>query len=122
MNNIFTSYGAKVKKRLEIENIQLDLDTAIPLGLIINELVTNSIKYAFPTGKGTITIKLTTKNNKITLTVADNGIGLPENINIEKTETLGLKLVNILTKQINGKLTLKTNQGTKYKITFKKLD
>ncbi|HHW16810.1 MAG TPA: histidine kinase, partial [Methanothermobacter sp.] len=46
----------------------------------------------------------------------------PENINIEKTETLGLKLVNILTKQINGKLTLKTNQGTKYKITFKKLD
>ena len=107
---------------MEIENIQLDLDTAIPLGLIINELVTNSIKYAFPTGKGTITIKLTTKNNKITLTVADNGIGLPENINIEKTETLGLKLVNILTKQINGKLTLKTNQGTKYKITFKKLD
>ena len=122
VNNIFTSYGAKVKKRLEIENIQLDLDTAIPLGLIINELVTNSIKYAFPTGKGTITIKLTTKNNKVTLTVADNGIGLPENINIEKTETLGLKLVNILTKQINGKLTLKTNQGTKYKITFKKLD
>lgn len=77
-------YKAKIKKELEIENIQLDIDTAVPLGLIINELATNSIKHAFPTGKGTITIKLTTKNNKIELTVADNGIGMPENIKPEK--------------------------------------
>lgn len=113
-------YNTKIKKELEIENIQLDIDTAVPLGLIINELATNSIKYAFPNGKGTITIKLTTKNNKIELTVADNGIGLPESIDLKKTKTLGLKLVNILTKQLNGKINLKTKPGTKFKITIPK--
>ncbi|WP_455240680.1 sensor histidine kinase [Methanothermobacter tenebrarum] len=90
------------------------------MGIIINELATNSIKYAFPNKKGTITIKLTTQKDKIELTVADDGIGLPDSIDPEKTETLGLKLVNILTKQINGKINLKTKPGTQFKITFPK--
>ncbi|MBC7089263.1 MAG: PAS domain S-box protein [Methanobacteriales archaeon] len=119
IDNIFLSYKAKIKKKLEIQDIKLDIDTAIPLGLIINELITNSIKYAFPTGEGTITIKLTTNDDNIELIVADDGIGLPESIDLEKTETLGLKLVNILTKQIDGKITLKTGQGTQFKIIFK---
>ncbi|BAW31083.1 MAG TPA: PAS domain S-box protein [Methanothermobacter sp.] len=118
LEDLVILYKAKIKKKLKIEKIQLDLDTAIPLGLIINELATNSIKYAFPNGKGTITIKLTKQKNKIKLTIADDGIGLPENIKPEKTETLGLKLVNILTKQLNGKITHKTKPGTKFKITF----
>jgi len=118
LEDLVIFYKAKIKKKLEIENIHLDIDTAIPLGLIINELVTNALKYAFPTGKGTITIKLTTQKDKIELIIVDDGIGLPESIDIEKTETLGLKLVNILTMQLNGKISLKTRPGTQFKITF----
>ena len=89
-----------IKTDMIIENINLNIDTAIPLGLIVNELVTNNVKHAFPQSEGTITIKLKSLNEQMELTFADNGIGLPKGMDIENTKTLGLKLVKSLVNQL----------------------
>ncbi len=110
-----------IKTNMIIEDINLNIDTAIPLGLIVNELVTNSVKHAFPQSEGTITIKLKPLHEQIELTIADNGIGLPKDFDLEKTETLGLKIVNSLVNQIDGKIKLDMTDGTEFKINFKEL-
>ena len=89
-----------IKTDMIIENINLNIDTAIPLGLIVNELVTNNVIHAFPQSEGTITIKLKSLNEQMELTIADNGIGLPKGMDIENTKTLGLKLVKSLVNQL----------------------
>ncbi|MCG2828465.1 PAS domain S-box protein [Methanothermobacter sp. K4] len=122
VGDIIISHGGSVRKNLEIEDMELDLDTAIPLGLIINELVTNSIKYAFPDGRGTITIGMRKADGSIELVVADDGVGLPEDTDPSSTDTLGLKLVSLLTKQLNGKMTLDVDGGTKFSIVFRNVD
>lgn len=122
--DIFSSYGIKfgsIKSVLDIEEVNLNIDTAIPLGLIVNELVTNCVKYAFPKGEGTITINLKSFQDKMEFTIADDGIGMPKNIDIKNTNTLGLQLVNGLVNQIDGSIDLDRNHGTKFKITFKEL-
>lgn len=122
VSDIFYSYGIKtgtIKYVLNIENINIAVETAIPLGLIINELVTNSLKYAFPKCEGTIKIELKQSKEVLKLIVADNGIGLPKKINIYNTSTLGLQLVNNLVNQIDGQIELDRNNGTSFKITFK---
>ncbi len=103
------------------KNISLDIDTAIPLGLIINELVSNSFKHAFKNKtKGIIEVVLEKPGTTdYKLTVSDNGIGLADNLNIEKADSLGLKLVNILTRQLKGKLTFHKNDVTGFSIIFK---
>ncbi len=110
---------------MDIEGIPLDIDVAIPCGLIINELVTNSLKHAFPiteTNKfadtGEIQIKFHSNDKKTMLTVADNGIGFPKNFELGYAETSGLRLVNKLVKQLNGEIELNINDGTEFKITF----
>ncbi len=113
------------------ENVFFDMDTAVPLGMIVNELVSNSLKYAFPDmDKGEIQIKLfgnrlnndkrefSKKVNKYTLIVSDNGVGIPESINFENTETLGLQLVNILVDQLDGEIELKRDKGIEFIIRF----
>jgi two-component system, sensor histidine kinase PdtaS len=102
------------------QNIQLDIDTAIPIGLIINELVSNAYKYAFlKQEKGSIEIELAQLTlNDFRLTVQDNGVGLLEAIDWENPPTLGLKLVNILTNQINGILHIENQKGTRFIIDF----
>ena len=124
VSDIFYSYGIKsglIESVLEIDDINLNIDTAIPLGLIVNELVTNSVKYAFPQGEGTIKIKLKSLQDRMELVISDNGIGLPEEFNLEKTETLGFQLVKSLTDQIDGEIELDKSQGTRFKVTFKEL-
>ena len=111
-----------IKTNLDIQEIKLNIDTAIPLGLIINELLTNIIKYAFTNFKGTVTIKLISRPDEIELTIADDGIGLPENIDIENSKTLGLQLVNNLINQLEGKLEIDTHNGTEFKIYFNQLN
>ncbi|MGB9936994.1 MAG: histidine kinase dimerization/phosphoacceptor domain -containing protein [Methanobacterium sp.] len=113
-----------IKLKLDVENVTLDLNTAIPCGLIINELVTNSLKHAFPNGKcGKICIEMRSFNeNKYELIVADNGNGFPEEFNFENTETLGLQLVTSLVNQLDGTIKLDKNNGTGFKIIFNKLD
>ena len=111
-----------IKTELDIEDIEMNMETAIPCGLIINELITNSIKYAFPEHKGTIKITLKSYSNELELIIADNGIGLPKNIYLKINETIGLQLVYSLVKELNGKLKLDMSHGTEFKITFKELE
>ena len=105
---------------LNIDDISIDIDKAVPCGLLLNELITNAIKHAFPQdrhGKITITLKKT-KDENLNLTVHDNGIGLPEGIDIADTKTLGLQLVNILTIQLEGILKIQKKEGTLFTIRF----
>jgi PAS domain S-box-containing protein len=122
--DILYSYGIQIgtiKTELSIEDIKFNIDTAIPLGLIINELITNSVKYAFPQNGGTITIKLKSLLNKFELIIADNGIGIPKDIDPENTATLGLRLVTTLINQLEGKLKVDMDNGTEFKIIFNQL-
>jgi PAS domain S-box-containing protein len=122
VNNVLYSYGVNgsIVPEFDIEDLKVDIDTGIPLGLIINELVTNSIKYAFPQRSGNIKLQFKS-NDDYELLVADDGVGLPEDVNIETTDSLGLQLVNSLVKQLDGRLEVDRNEGTKYKIIFKRL-
>lgn len=119
------NYG-KVKLNVDVKNVSLGIDYAIPCGLIINELVSNSLKYAFPkdfvnSSQNAINIKLCSRGkNEIELTVSDNGVGIPKAINYKKTKSLGLHLVNLLVEdQFQGKLKLRRVKGTNFQIRFK---
>jgi PAS domain S-box-containing protein len=140
--DVFGSYklGNKdISLKLELDQIFIGMDTAIPLGIIVNELVSNAFKHAFPAGrKGEIRIKLC-KNEDFTaksaisslaeackeknrfryvLTVSDNGKGIPEELDFQNTGTLGLQLVNLLVEQIDGCIELKRDLGTDFTIIF----
>ena len=118
--SIFDSFGAdhRIDLDLAMENLDLDIDTAVPLGLIVNELLTNCIKYAFPKGeKGTITIKLHKHDNDILrLEVADNGVGKSGTV---LGTGFGGQLVSLLTQQLNGTMTEENQNGTVLVFDFK---
>jgi PAS domain S-box-containing protein len=109
----------KIKLILTLDKLILNLDLSIPCGLIINEIISNSLKYAFPNNRdGIIFVTLSAKQKKVTIEVGDNGIGLPKSIDIKNSETLGLQLIETLVDQINGKVKLSRNKGTVFKINF----
>jgi len=123
--NLVHSYGnfdSFVETTYKIDDVHLSLDLSIPCGLIINELVSNALKYAFKgREKGKLNISLLLKNEMVTIIVADNGVGMPANINIRETNTLGLQLVTSLVEQIDGELKMENNKGTTFTITFKQI-
>jgi two-component sensor histidine kinase len=99
----------------------LNLDASIPCGLIINEIISNSLKYAFPDNRdGIIFVTLRVDKNKVKIEVGDNGIGIPENVDIKNTQTLGLQLVDTLVEQLSGTVKLKRSKGTIFSIEFNK--
>jgi PAS domain S-box-containing protein len=116
------SCGAAAKNiRLEqsVMEVELDMDQAITTGLIVNELVTNAIKHAFPTGTpGTISVALRAEEGQLALKVADDGVGLPATVELENQRTLGLLLVQNLCRQLDGRLTLQRTPGTAVEIVF----
>jgi hypothetical protein len=121
-SNIMNTYtlNKNIDLKLEIEPIFLNLDLAIPCGLIVNELLTNAFKYAFPAGrKGVIKVILKSNNNTVSLSVADNGVGINNKVNYQTTETLGFQLINSLIAQIDGELKYEHNNGTKFTVSFK---
>jgi two-component sensor histidine kinase len=123
VSNLFYSYNVDetIKPKLKIDMISLNMETAVPCGLIISELVSNCLKYAFPDGMiGEILVSLRSDKDNYELIISDNGIGLPEEFDINNTKTLGLMLVNSLTEQIDGKISIKRDNGTRYRIIFKK--
>jgi len=110
----------KIKLILTLDKLFLNLDSSIPCGLIINEIISNSLKYAFPDNRdGIIFVTLKVDNNNVRIEAGDNGIGIPGHIDIKHTETLGLQLVDTLVEQINGTLILDRSRGTKFIIEFK---
>ena len=121
--HLFYSHGVEsnaIKLITGMENILLDVDKAVPFALIVNELLTNSLKHAFPNKKkGEIQIKLQSiGREKSEFVVSDNGIGFPEDLDFRNVDSLGMKLVNALVEQIDGNIELHNDEGTSFKITF----
>ncbi len=123
VTSLFRSYGIRPDKivlDIKAEDVSLGLEIAIPCGLIINELVSNSLKYAFPEEvAGYIHIGLYTSNdNQMLLEISDDGVGLPEDLDIGNSGSMGLHLVNILAEQLEGRIKVDRIGGTKYQISF----
>jgi two-component sensor histidine kinase/CheY-like chemotaxis protein len=124
-SHLFSSHGTKpgaIKLNLKIKDVFLDLKTAIPCGLIINELVSNSLKHAFPgENSGEIKIAMHPLNKDgMEVIVSDNGVGLPKKVDFRKTDSLGLHLVNLLAEdQLHGDIKLDRARGTSFHIRFK---
>lgn len=121
--HLFSLYGARtahINYKVEVKDVFLNINTAIPCGLIINELVTNSLKHAFPDDRsGEMLVKMRVdKRGKHTLIVKDTGIGFPERLDIRETETLGMQLVTDLVIQIEGSIKLNREGGTTFTIVF----
>ncbi len=125
VTNLFYSYNVEVgtiKPVIKTTDLEVGIDTAVPCGLIINELVANSIKYAFPEGcKGTVTVEFGKNEDEFFLKVADNGIGMSKDIKPDSPQTLGLQLVENLVNQLDGALSIDINHGTNFTIKFKEL-
>jgi PAS domain S-box-containing protein len=108
-----------VELNVNVDDLMLDINTTIPLGLIVNELVTNSLKHAFPKGRsGKIDINFHLQGDTYLLEVKDNGIGFPQDIDYKNTDSLGLRLVTSLTEQIDGIIEFNNTSGTSFKIIF----
>ncbi|NES05696.1 MAG: PAS domain-containing protein, partial [Okeania sp. SIO2F4] len=126
MDNLLSSYSNResiINPIINVEPISLNLETAIPCGLLINELVTNSLKYAFPNGEnGEVSIELhQDEQEKIHLTIGDNGIGMPADFDWQNSSSLGLKLVRILSKQLKAEIEFDATQGTVVNLIFSPL-
>lgn len=102
-----------------IEDINLDMDYLVPCGLIVNEIIANSIKHAFRDNQGgQISIEASRNKDQYILTVKDTGVGFPEDFKIENSRSLGMQLIQGLTQQINGSIHIISNPGAYYTITF----
>lgn len=124
LTNLIEQISGSFNKNIRIEyhliELELDLDTAIPLGLITNELVSNAFKHAFNGKEGIITIELSKLvKNTYQLKIADNGQGLPANFDLNSVDSLGLDIVCILAEQINAELKIYNADGAKFEIVFK---
>lgn len=113
----------RVKLTVNIENVKMELETAIPLGLLINEIVANSVNHAFPNDrKGEIIVELKRDGDAFILKMSDDGIGVPKNIDFEKAETLGFQLINSLINQLDGQIKMQRIKGTTFIVKFKELE
>jgi len=123
-NNLIHSYSleiGKIRLRTDLQDTFLSLDQAIPCGLIANELISNSLKYAFDKGEtGEVYIAANTDGQLLNLTIADNGKGLPDNFDYEQSDSLGLQLVYTLVDQLDASIEVSNKGGTEYLITFEK--
>ena len=124
-SDLFSAYSihvSTIRLRLELHPVLLGADQAIPCGLILNELVTNSLKYAFPTGRsGEVVVALHCEDDRrVTLRVADNGIGLPPGFDWKQSQSLGLRIVEILRIQLKGTLDCASGIGADFTLRFLK--
>jgi two-component sensor histidine kinase len=120
---LFRAYDAKSKELsfcLEASPVYIGIDTAVPCGLIINELITNALKHAFPNGNGgEIRIRLQTiPKDQLTITIRDNGVGFPLTTDLSQSKSLGLQLVNTLVSQLEGVITMQQQDGAEFRITL----
>ena len=124
IESLFIVYNIKseqVATTIEVTDTPVSITTAIPLGLIVSELLTNALKYAFPSGRnGEIRITMTIDDASMyNLTVRDNGIGLPDNFDIETVDSFGMRLTSILIKQLDGSMNIHNNNGAIFTFRFR---
>jgi PAS domain S-box-containing protein len=124
--HLFQMYGVAsdtVALTIDIEDVLLDINTAIPCGLLVSELISNALKHAFPQGrKGEVTVSMKPiENGDIALEVSDNGVGLEDDLDLKNTESFGLQLVDMLTEQLQGTISIDRNGGTTFALRFKEL-
>jgi PAS domain S-box-containing protein len=122
VSDLMESYtiSTEIDLKMNIEQVNINLDTAIPCGLIINELVTNALKYAFndrPTGKIILDLHLGA-DHRFTLIVQDNGVGLPPDYEARSAASLGMQLVKILVRQLGGEMNISNEKGARFEISF----
>jgi two-component sensor histidine kinase len=110
---------AEVQLTVDAEDVLIGVDQAIPCGLILNELLTNALRHAFPSGRGgTVEVKLRRLGlEAFEMTVSDDGVGLPSHVDVTRSSTLGLELVYTLVCQLRGSLALTRDAGTVFRIT-----
>jgi two-component system, sensor histidine kinase PdtaS len=123
VGHLFRSYGvslSRVQLSMDLGGERMPMALAVPVGLILNELLSNCLKHAFPQGKGgQITVRLVrSEGARLALTVADNGVGLPKNVNLWNARSLGLRLVRILSEQMGAELKMSSEQGTCTELVF----
>jgi len=124
--SLFQMYGINpgiVRLKIDVKDVFFDINTAVPCGLLVSELVSNSLKHAFPKGrKGELSIEMSPyKEDRIKLIVKDTGIGLDKDLDFKNTESFGLQLVDMLTQQLQGEMEVKKEGGTSFIMLFKKL-
>ncbi len=121
IRNVYDAEKVGISTNVQVEDIRLNVNQAVPCGLIINELVTNAVKHAYPDeSSGTINVLLEENNNRIRLQVQDFGSGVPEEVWSDDSQTLGFTLINILCKQIDAELTVDRENGTTVTVVFDK--
>jgi two-component sensor histidine kinase/sensor domain CHASE-containing protein len=120
LRHSYTGNSEAIATVIDVEDVALDMDVSVPCGLLINELLSNALKYAFPDGRtGSITVRLRrTGPGTLALTVSDDGAGMPAGVNLEAPSTLGLRIVQQLVRQIRGTLEVGGGPGTAFTITF----
>jgi two-component sensor histidine kinase len=121
--HLFRSFGvssSRITLAMNVEKEHMTMDTAVPCGLILNELVSNALKYAFPDGReGEVRIALEdTPDGRTRLAVGDNGVGLPQDVNIWNTRSLGLRLVRMLAAQLDARIEVIADRGTEIRLVF----
>jgi two-component sensor histidine kinase len=119
---LFRSYGAdagRINLEIEADEVSLGINQAVPCGLILNELMSNALKHAFPAGReGEIRVALGASEDNVTLVFSDNGVGLPTNMDYRAMTSLGLQLVSTLVDQLDGEIELENKNGTGFKLAF----
>jgi len=120
--NLFQSYGidpARITCRMAVEPLVMGFDRAIPRGLILNEFISNRLRHGFPEGRsGSVQITGGRRDGQVTLEVRDNGVGIPEGVEGRKTKSLGLQIVNILTRQLKGTFEFEHDCGARFRLSF----
>jgi two-component sensor histidine kinase len=122
-NHLFYSYNMDfnvIQLKTDVKDVFLGIQVGIPCGLIVNELVSNTLKHAFPDGRrGQVTVSLVPEDGgRYTLIVKDDGAGFPKNLDFRKTKSLGMQLVTMLVDQLEATIELKRDKGTEFVITF----
>jgi two-component sensor histidine kinase len=122
---IFQSYGVSqdtIRLQLHVQPVSLTMDTAFSCGLIINELISNSLKHAFPSGSGAVSVQLLANQDQTyTLVIGDTGVGLPREVDERTCTSLGLQLVSMLLKKLDGTSEMRRSEGTTWTMTFPEL-
>ena len=121
MDNLVHSYDVtdRIAITQNVADLVLDIDSAMPIGMIVNELVINAFKYAFHEGQsGEVRISLTPNEDKLNLTIEDNGVGLPAEFSVDKSEQFGLNLVQSLAQKLKAKIDINSDQGTRIQLTI----